>query len=399
MKFRWIATDVKGNRHTGVSDAGSEREIVAQLRSQALLPLSIKQQRRKMTLRWFPARVSHGELTLFTRQLATLMAAALPLDEALAAIQQQKESKNLVSIINALRQAVLEGQSLSAAMQQHPRLFDTVYCTLVKAGEAVGQPGAVLERLADFNEARQRMRSKLTQALIYPSLLTTVAILVVVILLTAVVPKVAAQFIHLKHELPLSTRTLLAISDFLSAYGPWLLALFIAGFSLFSYWLKREGNRHRFHRLLIRFRGTAQMVCAIDSARYLRALSILNVSGVPLLQGMSLSAEGVGNQEIRQRLSDAAESVRQGNSVSQSLEKTQIFPPMMLYMIASGEKSGQLGELMQRATDNQEVQLQSRITMTLAIFEPALIVVMAAIVLFIVVAVMQPILQLNSLMN
>ena len=395
MKFRWVATDDNGDRHTGVSEAESEREMVALLRSQSLLPQSIKQQRHRTTLWRFSARVSHAELTLFTRQLATLMAAALPLDEALAAIQQQKESKNLVSIIGELRQAVLEGQSLSAAMQLHPRLFDTVYCTLVKAGETVGQAGAVLERLADFNEARQRMRSKLTQALIYPSLLTTVAILVVVILLTAVVPKVAAQFIHLRHELPLTTRLLLAISHFLSAQGPWLLLLFITLGGLFSCWLKREGNRLRFHRLLTRFR----LVCAIDSARYLRALSILNVSGVPLLQAMALSAEGVMNQEIRQRLCNAAESVRQGNSVSQSLGKTHIFPPMMLYMIASGEKSGQLGELMQRATDNQEIHLQNRITMALAIFEPALIVLMAAIVLFIVVAVMQPILQLNSLMN
>ncbi|QMR75518.1 type II secretion system inner membrane protein GspF [Enterobacter sp. RHBSTW-00175] len=395
MKFRWVATDDNGDRHTGVSEAESEREMVARLRSQSLLPQSIKQQRHRTTLWRFSARVSHAELTLFTRQLATLMAAALPLDEALAAIQQQKESKNLVSIIGALRQAVLEGQSLSAAMQLHPRLFDTVYCTLVKAGETVGQAGAVLERLADFNEARQRMRSKLTQALIYPSLLTTVAILVVVILLTAVVPKVAAQFIHLRHELPLTTRLLLAISHFLSAQGPWLLLLFITLGGLFSCWLKREGNRLRFHRLLTRFR----LVCAINSARYLRALSILNVSGVPLLQAMALSAEGVMNQEIRQRLCSAAESVRQGNSVSQSLGKTHIFPPMMLYMIASGEKSGQLGELMQRATDNQEIHLQNRITMALAIFEPALIVLMAAIVLFIVVAVMQPILQLNSLMN
>ncbi|HDR2790030.1 TPA: type II secretion system inner membrane protein GspF [Enterobacter asburiae] len=395
MKFRWVATDDNGDRHTGVSEAESEREMVARLRSQSLLPQSIKQQRHRTTLWRFSARVSHAELTLFTRQLATLMAAALPLDEALAAIQQQKESKNLVSIIGALRQAVLEGQSLSAAMQLHPRLFDTVYCTLVKAGETVGQAGAVLERLADFNEARQRMRSKLTQALIYPSLLTTVAILVVVILLTAVVPKVAAQFIHLRHELPLTTRLLLAISHFLSAQGPWLLLLFITLGGLFSCWLKQEGNRLRFHRLLTRFR----LVCAIDSARYLRALSILNVSGVPLLQAMALSAEGVMNQEIRQRLCNAAESVRQGNSVSQSLGKTHIFPPMMLYMIASGEKSGQLGELMQRATDNQEIHLQNRITMALAIFEPALIVLMAAIVLFIVVAVMQPILQLNSLMN
>ncbi|MCU6334886.1 type II secretion system protein GspF, partial [Escherichia coli] len=145
--------------------------------------------------------------------------------------------------------------------------------------------------LADFNEARQRMRSKLTQALIYPSLLTTVAILVVIILLTTVVPKVAAQFIHLKHALPLTTRILLATSNFLSAYGPWILLTLIGGGCLFSFWLKQKGNRHRFHRWLIQFRLTSPLVCAINSARYLRALSILNSSGVPLLQAMSLSAE------------------------------------------------------------------------------------------------------------
>ena len=399
MKFHWTATDARGNRHTGLSEAASEREMVAQLRSQGLLPQTLKRQRPRVTLRAFSTRISHSELTLFTRQLATLIAAALPLDEALAVVQQQKENKKLADVITSLHLAVLEGQPLSVAMQAHPRLFDTVFCTLVKAGETVGQLGAVLERLAEYNEARQQMRSKLTQALIYPALLTTVAILVVIILLTTVVPKVAAQFTHLKHELPLSSSTLLAISHFLSTYGPWIALTLICGGALFSFWLKRGENRHRFHRWLIAFRITSPLVCAINSARYLRALSILNRSGIPLLEGMSLSAEGVGNREIGQRLSDAAESVRQGNSISQSLKQTQIFPPMMIYMIASGEKSGQLGELMQRATNNQEVQLQNRISLTLAIFEPALIVVMAAIVLFIVVSIMQPILQLNSLMN
>ena len=399
MKFHWTATDARGNRHTGLSEAASEREMVAQLRSQGLLPQTLKRQRPRVTLRAFSTRISHSELTLFTRQLATLIAAALPLDEALAVVQQQKENKKLADVITSLHLAVLEGQPLSVAMQAHPRLFDTVFCTLVKAGETVGQLGPVLERLAEYNEARQQMRSKLTQALIYPALLTTVAILVVIILLTTVVPKVAAQFTHLKHELPLSTSTLLAISHFLSTYGPWIALTLICGGALFSFWLKRGENRHRFHRWLIAFRMTSPLVCAINSARYLRALSILNRSGIPLLEGMSLSAEGVGNREIGQRLSDAAESVRQGNSISQSLKQTQIFPPMMIYMIASGEKSGQLGELMQRATNNQEVQLQNRISLTLAIFEPALIVVMAAIVLFIVVSIMQPILQLNSLMN
>lgn len=399
MKYHWQAVDVEGNQRRGIAEAASERDVVAQLRNQNLLPQSIKPQRRTLTFRLFAARVSHSEQTLFTRQLATLIAASLPLDEALAVIQQQKENKNLSGIIHSLRLSILEGQSLSAAMQLHPQLFDAVFCTLVKAGEATGQLGVVLDKLADYSEARQRMRAKLTQALIYPSLLTTVAILVVIILLTTVVPKVTAQFIHLKHGLPLTTRCLLAISDFLSTFGPWLLLCFALSAAIFSYWLKRDGNRLRFHRQLITFRLTAPLTCAINSARYLRALSILIASGVPLLQGMSLSAEGVANLEIRQRLYQASENVRQGNSISQSLEKAQIFPSMMLYMIASGEKSGRLGSLMQQATENQEAHLQNRITLTLAIFEPALIVVMAMIVLFIVVAVMQPILQLNTLMN
>lgn len=399
MKFFWQATDLQGNATKGTLDAQSEREVVAWLRGQGLLPQVIRSQKVSRTLRWSTKRIRHSELTLFTRQLATLVAAALPLDEALAAIQQQKENKNLSTIINALRQAILEGQSLSTAMQSHPRLFDAVFCTLVKAGETVGQLGKVLERLADYNEARQRMRGKLMQALIYPTLLTTVAILVVAILLTTVVPKVAEQFVHLQHALPLTTRILLAISGALSTYGPVLLLSLVLAATLFVRWLRKKGNRLRFHRALITVRLTAPLVCAVNSARYLRALSILNGSGVPLLQGMSLAAEGVSNLEIRQRLAEAAESVRQGNSVCRSLEKTAIFPPMMLYMIASGEKSGQLGELMQRATENQDVQLQNRIAITLAIFEPALIVIMAMIVLFIVVSVMQPILQLNSLMN
>ncbi|MCE1399503.1 MAG: type II secretion system protein GspF [Mesorhizobium sp.] len=399
MKFFWQATDLQGNATKGTLDAQSEREVVAWLRGQGLLPQVIRSQKVSRTLRWSTKRIRHSELTLFTRQLATLVAAALPLDEALAAIQQQKENKNLSTIINALRQAILEGQSLSTAMQSHPRLFDAVFCTLVKAGETVGQLGKVLERLADYNEARQRMRGKLMQALIYPTLLTTVAILVVAILLTTVVPKVAEQFVHLQHALPLTTRILLAISGALSTYGPVLLLSLVLAATLFVRWLRKKGNRLRFHRALITVRLTAPLVCSVNSARYLRALSILNGSGVPLLQGMSLAAEGVSNLEIRQRLAEAAESVRQGNSVCRSLEKTAIFPPMMLYMIASGEKSGQLGELMQRATENQDVQLQNRIAITLAIFEPALIVIMAMIVLFIVVSVMQPILQLNSLMN
>ncbi|MCJ8698416.1 type II secretion system F family protein, partial [Escherichia coli] len=167
----------------------------------------------------------------------------------------------------------------------------------------------------------------------------------------------------------------------------------------FWLWLKRGNNRHRFHAMLLRVALIGPLICAINSARYLRTLSILQSSGVPLLDGMNLSTESLNNLEIRQRLANAAENVRQGNSIHLSLEQTAIFPPMMLYMVASGEKSGQLGTLMVRAADNQETLQQNRIALTLSIFEPALIITMALIVLFIVVSVLQPLLQLNSMIN
>ena len=229
-------------------------------------------------------------------------------------------------------------------------------------------------------------------------MLTTVAIVVVIILLTAVVPKITEQFVHMKQQLPLSTRILLGLSDTLQRTGPTLLAtVFIVAVG-FWLWLKRGNNRHRFHAMLLRVALIGPLICAINSARYLRTLSILQSSGVPLLDGMNLSTESLNNLEIRQRLANAAET-SQGNSIHLSLEQTAIFPPMMLYMVASGEKSGQLGTLMVRAADNQETLQQNRIALTLSIFEPALIITMALIVLFIVVSVLQPLLQLNSMIN
>ena len=257
----------------------------------------------------------------------------------------------------------------------------------------------MLEQLADYNELRQATRSKLIQSLIYPSLLTSVAIAVVAILLTTVVPKIVEQFLHMKEALPMSTRVLLAISGAMRHYGLWVIALLLIACFLFRHWLTRPGKRHLLDRWLLDFKLSRALLRAIHCARYLRTLSILNISGVPLLEGMTLATEGIGNREISQRLGQAAERVRQGSGFHLALEKCDIFPPMMLYMIASGEKSGQLSELMARAADQQETLLQNRIALTLALFEPALIITMAMIVLFIIVSVLQPILQLNSLVS
>ncbi len=391
MNYRYRAMTQDGQKLQGIIDANDERQARLRLREEGLFLLDIRPQKSSGVKTRRP-RISHSELTLFTRQLATLSAAALPLEESLAVIGQQSSNKRLGDVLNQVRSAILEGHPLSA-------LFDSLYRTLVKAGEKSGLLAPVLEKLADYNENRQKIRSKLIQSLIYPCMLTTVAIGVVIILLTAVVPKITEQFMHMKQQLPLSTRILLGLSDTLQRTGPTLLAtVFIVAVG-FWLWLKRGNNRHRFHAMLLRVALIGPLICAINSARYLRTLSILQSSGVPLLDGMNLSTESLNNLEIRQRLANAAENVRQGNSIHLSLEQTAIFPPMMLYMVASGEKSGQLGTLMVRAADNQETLQQNRIALTLSIFEPALIITMALIVLFIVVSVLQPLLQLNSMIN
>ncbi|HHG0332089.1 TPA: type II secretion system inner membrane protein GspF, partial [Escherichia coli] len=337
MNYRYRAMTQDGQKLQGIIDANDERQARLRLREEGLFLLDIRPQKSSGVKTRRP-RISHSELTLFTRQLATLSAAALPLEESLAVIGQQSSNKRLADVLNQVRSAILEGHPLSDALQHFPTLFDSLYRTLVKAGEKSGLLAPVLEKLADYNENRQKIRSKLIQSLIYPCMLTTVAIVVVIILLTAVVPKITEQFVHMKQQLPLSTRILLGLSDTLQRTGPTLLAtVFIVAVG-FWLWLKRGNNRHRFHAMLLRVALIGPLICAINSARYLRTLSILQSSGVPLLDGMNLSTESLNNLEIRQRLANAAENVRQGNSIHLSLEQTAIFPPMMLYMVASGEK-------------------------------------------------------------
>lgn len=309
MNYRYRAMTQDGQKLQGIIDANDERQARLRLREEGLFLLDIRPQKSSGVKTRRP-RISHSELTLFTRQLATLSAAALPLEESLAVIGQQSSNNRLADVLNQVRSAILEGHPLSDALQHFPTLFDSLYRTLVKAGEKSGLLAPVLEKLADYNENRQKIRSKLIQSLIYPCMLTTVAIVVVIILLTAVVPKITEQFVHMKQQLPLSTRILLGLSDTLQRTGPTLLATVFIVAAGFWLWLKRGNNRHRFHAMLLRVALIGPLICAINSARYLRTLSILQSSGVPLLDGMNLSTESLNNLEIRQRLANAAENVR-----------------------------------------------------------------------------------------
>jgi len=399
--YAWTATDATGKTRRGTLQADGQKQVRQMLREQKLMPSSIAETREKAVVGQAKTgtKLSMPVLSMFTRQLSTLVNAALPLESALKAISKQTEDKKLAAMVVEIREKVVEGHTLFDAFSQFPRTFDTLYCTLVMAGEKTGHLGGVLEKLAEYNEQRQKMKSKLTQAMVYPITLTVVAIAVISILLVAVVPQVIEQFTHMKQQLPMTTRTLIAVSDFLQAFGIYIAGSLAGGIIGFKTWLKNAKNRFRWHRWLVNASPVKKLVCAINSARYIRTLSILQASSVPLLEGMYIAMDGIENLYARQVLEQAADTVRQGATLYAALDQAKLFPPTMLYMIASGEESGELGNLMDRAAENQESALQHRITLTLSVFEPALVVSMATIVLFIVLSILQPLLQLNNMVG
>lgn len=403
--FEYQALDGKGRRKNGVLEADSARQVRQLLREQGLTPIEVTEAAEKVrresqqSFRLLRPSISTGELALVTRQLSTLVGAALPIEEALKAVSQQCEKPKLQTLMSAVRSKVVEGHGMADAMGGFPTVFAQLYRAMVSAGERSGHLDTVLNRLADYTEQRQRMKTKLMQALIYPVVLTLVAIGVISVLLSSVVPKVVEQFIHMKQQLPLSTRFLMGASDFIRGYGIFIVLLVIAAIFAFRWWNKKPENRLRYHSFLLRMPVIGRVSRGLNTARFARTLSILNSSAVPLLEGMRISGEVLSNELARQRLAEAAERVREGSSLRASLEQTKLFPPMMLHMIASGERSGELDSMLERAADNQEREFEGQVNIALGVFEPMLIVTMAVVVLFIVVSILQPILELNNMMS
>ena len=331
--------------------------------------------------------------------MATLARAGLPVEEWLATVARQSEKPRVRNILSAVRTRVMEGHSLAQALGGFPSIFPEIYRSTVAAGESSGHLHLVLERLADYLENRHALRQKVMLALIYPVILTLVALGVTVGLVVYVVPEVVQVFAGLDQQLPMLTRLLIGTSDALRAYGLYALIVLGVGLALLARWLRKPGPRMRFDRLLLRLPLVGRLVRGINTARFARTLSILAASGVPLLEALRTGAEVIGNRPMRAAVEEASLRIREGRSIGQALEETGYFAPVIVHLIRSGESSGRLTEMLERAAENQEQEVESRISVGMGLFEPLLILTMGGIVLTIVLAILLPIFELNQLVN
>ncbi|KAA1194454.1 type II secretion system protein GspF [Pseudohalioglobus sediminis] len=403
--YRYRALDTRGKLVKGFLEGDSERQVRGQLRSRQLRPVEVSEANRSAANspawrpRFLQPRISVSDLAMVTRQLSTLVQSNLPLDEALQAAAQQNRSARIKALLLQVRSRVSEGYTLAYAMAEFPQVFNEMYRAMVTAGEHAGFLGPVLEQLADYTEQRQYTSQKLKMAMIYPFILVGVAIAVVVALMIFVVPELVGIFAHSSRELPWLTRVLIASSDFFRAWGGWVLLGLVASLLLARRYLRKESRRRRWHRFLLKVPGLSRLIIALDTARFASTLSILMASGVPLLDALRIAGQVLTNLVLRDDSIAVAELVAEGSSLNRALQQSGRFPPMMVHMVASGEASGDLETMLERSASNQERELEMTLGTMMALFEPLMVVVMGGMVLLIVLAILLPIFDLNTMVN
>ncbi len=402
--FEYKALDAKGKTLKGVIEAETARSARQLLREKALVPVLIeetkaKEKRAQSSGLSFQRGISTNELSLLTRQLSTLVTATMPLEECLKAVAEQTEKPRLKNMLTSVRSRVVEGYTLSDSLADYPYVFDQLFRAMVAAGEKSGHLGPVLERLADYVENRQAIKSKLTQAMVYPTVLTVAAVAIVSFLLATVVPDIVGQFISTGAELPGMTKVLLAASDFVTNWGALVVAVIVVGIVIFKAMLKNDKYRLAWDRKILSMPIVGNVARGLNTSRFARTLAICTSSAIPLLDGMKVASEVMTNTFVKAKVIEASDRVREGTSLRVALDNIKLFPPMMLHMIASGERSGELESMLTRAAENQDRDFESQVNIALGVFSPLLVVVMAGIVLFIVVATLMPIIQLNTVIG
>lgn len=401
--FKYQAVDPVGRTVNGVLEADTPRQARAALREQGLVPLEVEALSEKSLRSGADWRFRRGlplsELSLLTRQLATLLNAGLTIEQTLNALIEQAESQYVRRVVAGIRGEVLAGQSLARAMGNYPSVFPELYQTLVASGEQSGQLARVLLRLADYLEERHALRQKIGLAFVYPAIVSVVALLVVFGLLIYVVPQVVSVFEHTSQKLPLLTRALIGLSNFLRAsWFVWLGGVVLFAW-LFRNAMKREPLRQRYHAWLLRLPLVGRLTRGSNTAQLASTLAILVGSGVPLLAALQAGTGVVGNLPMRQALTEAVKRVREGMSLSRALAQGKMFPPVMVHLIASGEASGKLDQMLERVAAQQSQELQTRVSAMTSLLEPLLILVMGGLVLVIVLAILLPIFEMNQLVR
>lgn len=398
--YEYSALDANGRERKGVQEADSVRQLRQVLRDRGLSPLRVEPTRPESGSRGrtaFFQGVGTLDRALFTRQLATLIGAGIPIDEALSAVAQQSEKRKVRSLLMSVRARVLEGRSLAASLAEQPSSFPRIYSATVAAGEHSGHLDRVLESLADYSEQEQTSRQNIQMAMLYPVILSVVALVIGMGLMTYVVPRMVAVFEDSGQALPLVTRAVMGLSKFLANwYG--LVVLAMIGAVLGARWaLSRPELRRRFHRWQLTVPFIGRVVRGSNAAQLSSTLSMLTSSGVPVVEGMRVGGEVLSNEFIRERVNLAVQRVSEGASLHTALSEVGYFPPLMLHMIASGEASGELDNMLARVAKQQQNEIERLVTMAVRLFEPIMLLVMAGVVLTIVMAILLPIIQMNDL--
>lgn len=406
VAFRYEALDSSGRTLRGVLEADTARQARSELRESGLtiLEVSLIAQSnlsagilRQLRLR--RGQISTAQLSLITRQLATLLAAGLTLEQSLGALIEQSEDQTVRQVLAGVRAEVLAGNTLAQAMGSYETTFSDLYRSLIKAGESSGDLGEVMLRLADYTESRQALQQKVGLAFVYPAIVTVVALLVVGGLLVYVVPQVVGVFEQTHQTLPLLTRILIGLSDFLRQTWMWGLVLVVAGMIAAPIILRQSNVRFRVHSMLLTFPVVGRLIRGVNTARIASTLAILSGSGVPLLTGLQAATGVARNLPIRQALQNASAKVREGVPLNRALAASGLFPPILIHLIASGEASGQLDTMLERAAAQQEQEVASYTSVLTALLEPVLILFMGVVVLLIVLAILMPIIEMNQMVR
>jgi general secretion pathway protein F len=410
--FRFAAADANGKEQSGVLEADSARVARQMLRGRGLIPLTVEpvlseSQRATGAKLAIGRRLSQTELAVMTRQLASLLGAQLPVADALNVMVEQSEKQSIRELMASIRTDVLAGSSLSAALARHPRQFPDIYRALIAAGEESGKLGTVLASLADYIEERARLSQKITLAFVYPVIVTLVALLVVIGLLTYVVPQVVQVFANTKQALPFLTVALIALSDFIRSWGWLLLVLIAIAVFLVRRALKVDAIKLKWHQRILTLPVMGVLSRSLNTARFSSTLSILVGSGVPMLRSMQAAGETLTNVAMRLRVLDATQRVREGFSLARALRadaedkskagRAKLFPPVLIHLIASGEATGKLPEMLGRAADIHAREAERRALFFTSLLEPVLILTMGVVVMLIVLAVLMPIIEINQL--